>query len=316
MIKLLKTNIPLVYAISILFVFIGALSVFIQENSFQDDFFVWYSSSVKSIQNNATLNYIISAVFLLLTGFVINRAFNKTSFYLKTTALPIFIFLIILSTFGGFYFDSTYIISLIFSFLFLKLIELDQNRTAIHIGFITGIIIGFSFLFSYWLLPIGLLLLFSLNVFRPFNWREWAVSILGMILPMFYLLSLKYLIHGSISLKSMPIQSAIIEYNWIDYLSFSILILITLISLIKLRNQFKYILNIERKQVNILTFFTFLTFAISASIYWVYGIKYLLFIVPLALLLSIPILNAKHNGMLNTLFIALVILNLLRIFVF
>lgn len=316
MIKLLKTNIPLVYAISILFVFIGALSVFIQENSFQDDFFVWYSSSVKSIQNNATLNYIISAVFLLLTGFVINRAFNKTSFYLKTTALPIFIFLIILSTFGGFYFDSTYIISLIFSFLFLKLIELDQNRTAIHIGFITGIIIGFSFLFSYWLLPIGLLLLFSLNVFRPFNWREWAVSILGMILPMFYLFSLKYLIHGSISLKSMPIQSAIIEYNWIDYLSFSILILITLISLIKLRNQFKYILNIERKQVNILTFFTFLTFAISASIYWVYGIKYLLFIVPLALLLSIPILNAKHNGMLNTLFIALVILNLLRIFVF
>lgn len=316
MIKLLKSNIPLVYTTSILFVLVGGINVFIEKSSFQNGFFVWYSSMMKFVQTQTVINYTISSIVLLITGFILNRAFNKTSFYLKNTALPIFIFLVILSTFGGFYFENAYIISLVFALAFLKIIELDQNRTAIHIVFTAGLIIGFGFLFSYWILFISILLFFSLNTFRPFHWREWLVSILGMALPMLYLLSFRYLMYNSVRIEPQLIQPDLKVYHWFDYLSYGILLLITLIALVKLRNQFKYILNIERKQVNILVFFMVISFSISVIVYWLYRVEYLIFIVPLTLLLSIPILNTKHDGILNTLFITLVILNLLRIFVF
>lgn len=316
MIKLLKSNIPLVYVSSILFVLICGLTVFFDKDTVQNNFFEWYSPLMLFIKANAILNYVVLNIILLVTGFVLNQAFNKTSFYLKTTALPIFIFFTILSTFGGFYFDHTYIISFVFTLAFLKIIELDQNRSAIHIGFVAGVIIGISFLLSYWLLPLGLLLFFSLNAFRPFHWREWGVSVLGMSLPIFYLLVFKYLMFDSLKLNIKPISPDLTQLHWFDYLSYGVLLLIIVMALMKLRNQFKYILNIERKQVNILVFFTVLSFSISIIVYWLYQVEYLIFIVPLTLLLSIPILNTKHDGVLNILFIILIILNLLRIFVF
>jgi len=316
MIKRLKTNTPLVVAFSVLFVLAAGLEIFLSSDLERVDFFEWYSSSLRMIEENKFLDYGLTVILLLVIGYTTNRAFNKTSFYRKTTSFPIFIFLTVLSTFGGFYFETSYVIDLIFSLVFIKLMDLDQNKSAIHISFKSGILIGIAFLFSYWVIPVGILIFFSLNVFRPFYWREWLVNILGIGLPVIYLLSFRYLLYNKYNFSPRTVSSAVKINYWYDYLSYSLLTLIVFFAIIKLRKHLTYTSNIERKQINILVFFTILSFTISTSIFLVYSIEYLIFIVPLTLLIVIPILNSSQDRLMNFLLGTLVVLNLFRIFIF
>lgn len=316
MIKLLKSNIPLVYAFSILFVFACSSEVFLQGHLDRYNFFSWYASFLDYVKNTPVLDYLLTSLLIIGTGDYINKAFNKTSFFQKTTGFPIFIFLAFLSTFEGFYFETSHFIDFLFALVFLKLIELDQNRSAIHVSFLAGIIIGIGFLFSYWVIPLGLLIFFSLSTFRPFQWREYAVGIVGMSLPTVYLLTIRYILYGSYSISPKVLTALPRTNYWYDYSSYFLLVVIVMYSLLKLRKQFSHISNIERKQINILAFFTVLTFLISAGIFWAYKIQYFIFIVPLTLLVAIPILNSKHDRLMNIFFTILIILNLLRIFLF
>ncbi len=318
MIKLLKSNTPLVYAFAILLVLVFSVKVILIENLERFNFFDWYTSFLRKVVSNKPLDYSLTIAMLLLIGYFINRAFNKTSFYQKTTGFPIFLFLILLSTFGGFYFETSYVIDLILSLVFIRIIDLDQNKSAIHIGFKSGILLGVAFLFSYWVIPVGLLIFFSLSVFRPFYWREWLVSLIGMAIPVTYLISFQYLMYSSYNIFPKTLYTVNKVFFWHDYLSYGLLILIVFIALIKLRKHLTYISNIERKQVNILMFFTFLTCTISMLIFFIYHINYIIFIVPLTLLLSIPILNSNSNSnkVLDFLLSLLLVLNLFRIFVF
>ena len=310
MIKLLKSNIPLVYAFSILFVLIVSSVVFVQSDIERYNFFSWYSTGLTYLKNNAFADYLFTILLITITGYVINRGVNKTSFYQKTTGFPIVIYLAIISTFGGFYFGTSYCIDLLFALAFLKLIELDQNKSAINVSFVVGIIIGASFLFSYWVIPIALILFFSLQ------WREWLVALLGMSLPTIYLLSFRYILFNSYSISPKILTAQLQTVYWYDFLSYMLLFIIVFLALIKLRKQFSSISNVERKQINILVFFTVLTLMISGSIYWVYKIEYFIFAVPLTFLVVVPILNSNKDSLMNLLLSSLIILNLLRIFIF
>ncbi|MDX1349282.1 MAG: DUF6427 family protein [Putridiphycobacter sp.] len=316
MIKLFKTNIPLVFAFSVLFVSVAATTVFMDDTYGINSFFSWYVSILENIHQNEVLNYLLSVTLVITVGYFLNKAFNKTSFFQKSTGFPIFVYVTFLSTFNGVYFETALLIDLCFALAFLKLIDLDQNKSAINVAFVAGFLIGMAFLFSYWILPLGFLIFFSLSTFRPFQWREWLVAIIGMGLPAIYLLSIKYLLFDKYTFKPIDLTQNTTANNWADYIAFMILICIVILSVLKLLNQFKHILNVERKQINILAFFTVLTFFVSAGIFWFYKIKFFVFVVPLTLLVCIPVLNSRHSRLINLLFSALIVLNLLRIFVF
>ena len=316
MIKLLKTNTPLVSAFAFLFVLGSGLGIFFADYSPRFSFFVWYNNALQTIGEFKLLNYGLTVIFLLAIGYTISRAFNKTSFYQKTTGFPIFIFLVIASTFNSFYFDTSHIVNLLLSFVFLKIIELDQNKSAIHIGFISGILVGISSIFSVWVVPIGILIFFSLNTFRPFQWREWLVSVLGMGLPLIYLSSWRYIFYEKFDISPQIEKMIPKTLYWYDYLAYTLLFMIVFLALIKLRKHLTYASNIERKQINILVFFTILTLAISGSIFVFFNIDYPVFLVPLTLLISIPIMNSNRHTIMNFSMVSLLVLNLFRIFFF
>lgn len=316
MIKGFKSNIPAVYAFVIIFVGVASAEIFKVTKIEKYDFYNWYISSLQAIKEAPLFDYLLTVIAIMLTGYFINRAINKTTFFTKKTALPLFIFVAFLSTWDGFYFETAYVIDLLFALSFLKLIELDQNKTAIHIGFVVGILFGIGFLFSYWVLPLAILLFFSLLTFRPFIGREWFVSLLGMALPVLYLFSFRYLFLNSYVISPVVLTKTVSERYWYDYLSYSILVLIVLIALFQLSKQLYSMSNVEKKQVNILMFFLSLTFLLSFGAYWLYSVEYFIFTVPLALLISIVVLNSKQERLFSILFAGLLGLNLLRIFLF
>lgn len=316
MIKQLKTNIPLVFAFAILFVGGASLQIFMNADLSRYSFFKWYSNALNFISENKGLDYILSVILIVLVGYVLNRVFNKTSFYQKTTGFPLFIYVVLISTFEGFYFEVSLLIDLCFALAIMKIVDLDQNKSAIHMMFKSGMLFGIVFLFSYWFVPMAFVLFFSLSTFRPFQLREWVVTFVGMAIPLIYLLSFKYVLFDNFTFRAIDLNGKTDTFLWSDIVSYSLLVCIVLISLFKLLKQFKYILNIERKQINILVFFTVVTFLISAGIYWVHQLEFTIFLVPLALLLSIPILNSKSDRLMNFLFSSLIVFNLLRIFIF
>lgn len=316
MIKLFKSNIPLTIVLSIILVLVFSSQVFFNPVIFKYYFFDWYAPFLNWIYAHQFIEFIFSVLFVMITGMFLNNAFNKTSFYIKSTALPIFLYVTIMSTFGGFYFQTSLVVDLVFAMTFLKLIDLDQNKTAIHIGFISGLILGVGFLFSYWIVPVGLLVFFSLISFRPFVLREWLVTILGMALPFVYLLSIQYLFIETATLKPLILQENMLTLDWFDAAAYTLLVFITLIGIVGLFKHFKFVTIIERKQINVLLFFTVLTSLLSLGIYLFHGVNYFLFTVPLVLILSIYLLNTKRETLMNILFSLLLILNMLRIFVF
>ncbi|MFK8045261.1 MAG: DUF6427 family protein [Crocinitomicaceae bacterium] len=316
MLKQFKSNIALVYAVCIIFILSATAGVFYKTIPERYHFFSWYSGMLQKVERSNVFDYILTVLVLLVTGYFINKAFNKTSFYSKNTGFPIFVYILIASTISDFYFHSYFILDLLFSLVFLKIIDLDQNKTAIHVSFLSGILIGCSFLFSFWLLPVGTVVFYSLLTFRPFQYREWLVGLLGMVIPAIYLFSIQYLNSSSIVVNSNVTNPNIVQYYWYDFASFFLLLTVVLIALINLAKQFRFQSNIERRQVNILAFFTSITFILSVVIYWMYGIWYMLFTVPLTLLISLPILNMKKGKVLSLITATLLIINLLRIYVF
>ncbi|MFD1553606.1 hypothetical protein DNU06_16145 [Putridiphycobacter roseus] len=316
MIKLFKSNIPLTVVISVLLVLVFSSQVFFNPEIFKYYFFDWYAPFLNWIYAHQNIEFIFSVLFVVITGILLNTAFNKTSFYIKSTALPIFIYVTVMSTFGGFYFQTSLVVDLVFALTFLKLIELDQNKTAIHIGFTAGLILGIGFLFSYWILPVGFLVFYSLVTFRPFVFREWLVTLLGMSLPFVYLLSIQYLFIEKTTVQPLLLSQKVVAWNVYDISAFILLLIIALLGIIGLFKHFKFVSIIESKQINVLLFFTVLTGLLSLGIYLIHGVNYFLFTVPLVFILSIYLLNTKRERLMSILFFLLLVLNMLRIFVF
>ena len=316
MIKLFKTNIPFSFLVIGLLTIVFSLSCFINQSSSHILFFEWYSDFFNTIQRNHILNISLTFAVVILTALIINRAFNKTSFYQKTTAIPALIYIVVLSTFKGIEFNPILIINLLFGLAFLRLVELDQNSSASHVGFNTGLIIGITFLFSFWLIPLAVVVFLSLSVFRPLIIKEWLLTLIGMLIPLVYLFGFKYLFSESYWIKIMPLDGLAVEQNIYDASAYILFFVIAIVAVFGLLKYYNVSTIIQRKQLMVFFQFFLVSFSVFLVIYFFQSASLVLFTIPLTMLLSVYTVNLKNDNYLNLSLLILLIINILRIFLF
>jgi hypothetical protein len=118
-----------------------------------------------------------------------------------------------------------------------------------------GILIGLASMFEIRFLVYFPLLWISLVLFRSYTWREWAISIIGLLLPLAYLVTFHYLtdtIHEQIALfvsffRSLRVIHAVPQLHPTTWALWGVLSLFTLIAFLNLLSHFTEKIIVLRK---------------------------------------------------------------------
>lgn len=127
--------------------------------------------------------------FLLFTSQAIhiNHIINKHEVLYKQSWLPALMFIIIAGLFPPFlWIHPILFVNSLLIFVFDKLFSLYKHPTPLALAFDGAFLLSLSALFY---LPTIFLFLFyflCILILRPFSWRLWAVSIMGLLLPFFF----------------------------------------------------------------------------------------------------------------------------------
>lgn len=183
--KIFKSNSPLSGLLTLLF--LGALWF----NTFQEnltptflDFgaFYHFKSYFLSLPS-WTLN-LFSVLIIILTATILNNTVNKDEFFEKNTFLPSLLYVLLTSILIEFNRFNPIIISNLFLVLFLRWsFKIRRQQDARQIIFNSSFLLSCATLFFPIYSPFLLSPIVLLIVFRPFVWREWILSLLGLLIP-------------------------------------------------------------------------------------------------------------------------------------
>lgn len=133
------------------------------------------------------VDILVGAVLVFTQAILFNGWFNKHEFLERKTNLPSLIYVMfgagLWSLQGGhaMVFANTFLLV-----AFGRILTIYRQSNILPIVFDVGFLIGLAALFEP---PLIILLPFvwmALSILRPFKWREWAIPLLGMIVPLIY----------------------------------------------------------------------------------------------------------------------------------
>lgn len=137
----------------------------------------------------------LTAFLLIISGaFLLNFIVNKFEILTKPSFLPALFYIVFMSidnamlTLHPFVFTNIFIMLAVY-----KLVSSYQKDTAFSNAFDAGILLSLSTLFYFPSIVFIPLLGIGFILFRPFNWREWFISLLGILVPYIFLFSYYFL---------------------------------------------------------------------------------------------------------------------------
>jgi hypothetical protein len=129
----------------------------------------------------------ISLLFVVLQAFFLTNVINKQGVLRDSSHLPALLYVVLMSCFPEQLSFNPLLFANFFIIVFLNSIfNFYRSDTAVFEVFNAGVFIGLASLFYWPCLFLFPLTMASLFVLRPFNMREWAVSILGVLLPFLF----------------------------------------------------------------------------------------------------------------------------------
>jgi hypothetical protein len=153
-------------------------------NSFK--FFEYYDTRV---------TVIISLILLLLSGFLLVRL-NAQFFFIPTrTQLPAFFYIFICSSFIPLHRFNPVLISNIFLiFAIFRIFSSFKKEQICYNYFDSALLISVGSLFYFNMIFMIAVVWIGLIILRPFIWREWVFTIIGIAVPYILLFSCYYLL--------------------------------------------------------------------------------------------------------------------------
>lgn len=130
---------------------------------------------------------ILAGTIVLLTGIVVNNAFNRHEFREKNTYLPSLLF-VVLASFNEacYHLNGVVIATFLISLALVQIFKLNQNEDGRKIVFNASLLFGLAACFYPVLFFLFPLMFIVVWVLRPFVFRESALMITGFILPVIY----------------------------------------------------------------------------------------------------------------------------------
>lgn len=193
---------------------------------------------------SAIVNISLAAVLVFTQAILVNHLCNHYNTLAKPTFLPALMYVVTSSLFPPFLVLSSPLICnfLVIGMLY-KLFGLykgnEGQSTAYDLGMIVavGTLIYFPFIYFF------LIIWISLVIFKPFNWREWVAGVMGYATIFFFLAVFYYLSDRLDQFTAIwsPLGTHFpdkINISYYNYLVLGPVILILLLCLVKLRQNF------------------------------------------------------------------------------
>jgi hypothetical protein len=131
---------------------------------------------------------IVAFLLLILQGIYINLLVSRYDLIIRSSYLPSLLYILFASIFPHFRTLNPSVVANIFILLACdRLLNIYKQKIIDNLIFNASFLIALASLFSFHAIIFYCLVIVSLIIFRPFSWREWMISICGLIVPYIFI---------------------------------------------------------------------------------------------------------------------------------
>jgi len=142
---------------------------------------------------NLYLQTIIAFILTLLTALVVNRIAVENGFSTKVSTIVALLYLLLTSyVFGEAHNNPVIWINFILVFVLVNLLRLPYAKNTIPVLFNASFLVGVASFFYPQLVFLIIFIWLSILIHKVVTWRNFVVTIIGIILPYFFLISWFY----------------------------------------------------------------------------------------------------------------------------
>jgi len=256
-------------------------------------------------------NLLIAGVLVLAQALLLNYVVNFYNLLSKPSFLPALMYVVVSGLFTPFLtLSAPLLCNFLLIWMIYKLLAFYKGGEVKSISYDLGMIVALSSLFYLPCIYFFIIIWAALLIFRPFDWRDWAASIMGYITVFFFLAVYYFLtdrIHSYFNIW-LPLGTPFPQKVFITYARYLLLIpvaLILVLCFVRLRSNFFKSYVLVRKSFQ-LFFFMFLVGGLAFYVKADFRLNhFLLCAVPAAIFFAYYFLYATKRWFYETLFVLL-----------
>jgi hypothetical protein len=139
---------------------------------------------------------ITAYLFVILNGFAWNFVLRKYSVLLQNTWLPVFVFILLLSSKPSFFtFHALLPANLMLILAFNRLFSSYNKEKAFSESFDCGLFTGIAALIYFPSIIFFPFMLLALGIIGTASWRDWLICIIGLFIPLYFTFSIGKIFH-------------------------------------------------------------------------------------------------------------------------
>lgn len=257
-------------------------------------------------------NVFFAGILVYIQAILFNRVVNNHGLLSRPGFLPALMYITGASLFMPFLVLSpTLICNFLMIWMMDKFLKIGKSPNAIMIMFDIGMIIAIGTLIYFPFIVMLVMIWLALLLYRSFNWREWVSGLVG-FLTIFFFVGVFYYWNDSISMFYkiwLPLGNkfpSVFKINYNDYLVLVPVLVMMILAILQLRENFFRSFISTRKAFQML----FFMFIVSIASFYTkpdFRLYHFLLCVPSgAVLLAYYFSNAKKRWFYESLFLVLV----------
>jgi len=315
-----KSNQPFIKILVFLVAVLLCVPLFFSDVSLNSSVYFRFTPIFEQINAIKWLGFLLWIIIVVGEGLYLNYLANEFKLLNKNTHLPLILF-VLLNGFSvaGLVLNSTHLLHLFLLLALHQMLLMYNERKVNFKVFNVGFFIGLA---SVIYLPVGMLMLlvwFVIRYVKPIYWKEYVASILGFVVPFVYV-TFYYFINDNLTLENVlfltssthiiePNQLSVLEKMSWHYVVFIMLFAIfsTVFSLSYIQIQVVEV----RKYITIILLLLVILFVSQlvfepitrTNIY-----SYQLFIIPITIIFSIPLIEMKRTRIAEGIFYLFVLM--------
>lgn len=246
---------------------------------------------------------------LFFQALLFSKVINKHNLIGKSGLMPALLYIVCGSLFSSFaFFSPVMLCNFLIIWLLNRFLNMYRQAEVRSLVFDVGMAIGVGTIIYLPFIAMLPIIWISLMIFRPFNWREWFIGLLGFLSIAFFLGFYYYwndaiFSIAAIWLPSNPVQAP----ESINYWALLPFILIGILGLYKLRaNFFRSVVHIRKSYQLLFAFFLLAVFS-AAPWFGIHPDHYLMAVPPVSVLLAYYFMHADKRWIYEGLFLCLLL---------
>lgn len=189
--KGIRSGLPVALSFLLIFVLLSLFSsIAIENNNYPNLFYNYFADKITSKLFIVLINYL----FILLGGFLVNIITINQEIVDKSNFFPVFIYIVLCSaSINAFQITPQAFTNVFILYSIYKLLDTYRKEQVLHQLFAAAFWLSLSAYITISSIISFPLFFIILLILRPFYWRDWVISVLGFLTPIFIFECISYL---------------------------------------------------------------------------------------------------------------------------